>query len=65
MPKLKTKRAAAKRYHVTRSGKVKVSHAGRRHILTTKNRKLKRHKRSALILNATDSANARKLLPYA
>lgn len=65
MPKLKTKRAAAKRYQVTGSGKVKVAHAGRRHLLNNKARKVKIHKRAALILNTTDSANARKLLPYA
>jgi len=38
MPKIKTKRAAAKRFTVTASGKIKRSHANKRHILTKKDR---------------------------
>ncbi|MCX6118504.1 MAG: 50S ribosomal protein L35 [Proteobacteria bacterium] len=38
MPKIKTKRAAAKRFTVTPSGKIKRSHANKRHILTKKDR---------------------------
>lgn len=38
MPKIKTKRAAAKRFKVLGSGKVKRSHANKRHILTKKDR---------------------------
>jgi large subunit ribosomal protein L35 len=38
MPKIKTKRAAAKRFTVLSSGKVKRSHANKRHILTKKDR---------------------------
>ncbi|MCX4318070.1 MAG: 50S ribosomal protein L35, partial [Lachnospiraceae bacterium] len=42
MPKQKTKRAAAKRFKVTATGKLKRNKAYRRHILTKKTRKLKR-----------------------
>ena len=43
MPKMKTKRGAAKRFKFTASGKVKRSRAYLRHILTHKTRKQKRH----------------------
>ncbi|MDE3269526.1 MAG: 50S ribosomal protein L35, partial [Pseudomonadota bacterium] len=38
MPKLKTKRAAAKRFTIKSSGKIKRSHANKGHILTKKAR---------------------------
>jgi large subunit ribosomal protein L35 len=40
-PKIKTKRAAAKRYKVTGSGKIKVPHCGKQHNASTKNRSRK------------------------
>jgi large subunit ribosomal protein L35 len=42
MPKMKTKRGAAKRFKLTGTGKVKRSRAYRRHLLTSKTRKVKR-----------------------
>ncbi|MGH9474239.1 MAG: 50S ribosomal protein L35, partial [Terriglobales bacterium] len=42
MPKLKSHRGAAKRFHKTGSGKIVRGHSGARHILTTKTRKRKR-----------------------
>ena len=39
MPKLKTHKGAAKRFKVTKSGKVKITHMNRRHILTRHDRK--------------------------
>ena len=50
MPKQKTRRATAKRFKVTKSGKIKMNHAFRRHILTKKTPKRKRGLR-ALALN--------------
>ena len=41
MPKIKTHRGAAKRFNLTKNGKVKKNHAGRRHILTKKTTKKK------------------------
>lgn len=38
MPKMKTKKAAAKRFKVLPSGKIKRGHANKRHILTKKSR---------------------------
>lgn len=64
MPKMKTRRAAAKRYHVTGSGKVKYKKQGLRHILTKKSTKRKRHLRKAGVLSAAEERRARTLLPY-
>ncbi|MCG8477897.1 MAG: 50S ribosomal protein L35 [Spirochaetales bacterium] len=64
MPKMKTRRAAAKRYHVTGSGKVKYKKQGLRHILTKKTTKRKRHLRKAGILSPAEEKRVRKLLPY-
>lgn len=63
--KLKTKRAAAKRYRVTGSGHVKVGQKGTRHILTNKSRKRKRRLRGTRLLGPADEAMAKSLLPYA
>ena len=45
MPKMKTRRAVAKRFSVTGTGKVKMTHDGKGHILTKKSRKRKRNLR--------------------
>jgi large subunit ribosomal protein L35 len=42
MPKMKSHRSAKKRLKVTASGKLKRQRAGKRHLLTSKNRKRKR-----------------------
>ena len=65
MPKLKTKRAAAKRYRVTGKGRVKIGRKGMRHILSNKSRKRKRHLRGTLLLTKADEAMAKSLMPYA
>ena len=65
MPKMKTKRAAAKRFTLTGSGKVKYKKMNLRHILTKKAAKRKRHLRDYGILSEADSAKVRKqMLPY-
>jgi large subunit ribosomal protein L35 len=45
MPKMKSNRAACKRFKVTSKGKIKVFHSSKSHILTKKSRKRKRHLR--------------------
>ena len=42
MPKMKTHSGASKRFKVTKSGKVKLTHMNRRHILNKKSTKRKR-----------------------
>lgn len=64
MPKLKTKRAAAKRFKVTGTGKLKRSKAYKRHILTKKSTKTKRNLRKATTVDASNVKNMKKILPY-
>lgn len=65
MPKMKTRKAAAKRFNITGSGKVKVKRQGLRHILTKKSTKRKRGLRHPAILNAAETARVHRLMPYA
>lgn len=64
MPKMKTKRAAAKRFKVTGTGKLKRNKAYKRHILTKKSAKTKRNLRKAAIMDATNVKVMKKVLPY-
>jgi large subunit ribosomal protein L35 len=64
MPKIKSNRAAAKRFKATASGKIKRRKAFTRHILSSKTRKRKRHLGSAVLVNAADERAIRRLLPY-
>ena len=64
MPKIKTNRAAAKRFKVTGTGKLKRSKAYKRHILTKKTRKTKRNLRKAALVDLTNVKNMKKILPY-
>jgi large subunit ribosomal protein L35 len=64
MPKMKTRRAAAKRYSYTGSGKIKYKKQGLRHILTKKSTKRKRKLRKTGILSEAEVKRARVLMPY-
>ena len=64
MPKMKTSRAAAKRFKVTGTGKLKRAKAYKSHILTKKSTKRKRNLRQATITDATNVKNMKKVLPY-
>ena len=64
MPKIKTNRAAAKRFKVTGTGKLKRNKADKSHILTKKSTKRKRNLRQATITDATNVKNMKKVLPY-
>ncbi|HNX90402.1 MAG TPA: 50S ribosomal protein L35 [Candidatus Omnitrophota bacterium] len=64
MPKMKTNKGVAKRFKMNKRGKVKRSHAGKRHILTKKNRKRKRNLRHAGFVDKTMQPALKKLLPY-
>ncbi|MGH8753570.1 MAG: 50S ribosomal protein L35 [Burkholderiales bacterium] len=65
MPKMKTKRSAAKRFKVRGSGSIKRSHAFKRHILTKRTTKNKRQLRGTTGVNSSDQASVRAMLPYA
>lgn len=65
MPKMKSKRAAKKRFSLTATGKVRYKQMNMGHIMTKKAQKRKRHLRKAGVLAEVDSVKMRKqLLPY-
>ena len=64
MPKIKTSRAAAKRFKKTGTGKLKRMKAYKSHILTKKSTKRKRNLRQATVTDATNSKVMKKILPY-
>ena len=64
MPKMKTRRAAAKRFTKTGTGKLKRNKAYKSHILTKKTTKRKRNLRQSAIVDATNVKNMKKVLPY-
>ena len=62
--KLKTKRAAAKRFKVTGTGKLVRNKAYKSHILTKKTTKRKRGLRKHTVLDQTNVKTMKKILPY-
>lgn len=64
MPKLKTNRSVQKRMRITKSGKAKYFKAGRRHLLTSKRSKRKRHLGRAAFVPEGMMKSINKLLPY-
>ncbi|MFC1643976.1 50S ribosomal protein L35 [Candidatus Omnitrophota bacterium] len=64
MPKLKTKKGVKKRFKLTKTGKIKRSKSGKRHILTKKSRKRKRSLSKATTVDKTFQKKVKSLLPY-
>ncbi len=64
MPKMKTTKAAAKRFKSTGTGKLKRNKAYKSHILTKKSQKRKRNLRKAAMTDATNVKSIKKILPY-
>ena len=64
MPKIKTNRAAAKRFKKTGTGKLKRNKAYKSHILTKKTTKRKRHLRKQAYCSKANAAVIKKLIPY-
>lgn len=64
MPKMKTRKSAAKRFKVTATGKVKYKKQGMRHILTKKNTKRKRNLRHGAVLSEPETQRVKRLLPH-
>lgn len=64
MPKMKTKRAAAKRFSLTGTGKIKRKKAFLRHILTKKTTSSKRDKRGVHYVHPSDVNRSKVLIPY-
>lgn len=64
MPKVKTHSASKKRFRITATGKIKMSHAFRSHRLISKARKAKKHHRLGAYASSANEATVKKLLPY-
>lgn len=64
MPKIKTRKAAAKRFKFTKTGKVKRGSAYRSHILNKKSTKRKRNLRKIGYADSTNVAAIKKMIPY-
>ena len=60
MPKMKTKKCAAKRFSKTGTGKLKRNHMGGSHILSNKNRKRKR----VLSSDIVEEADMKRITPF-
>ena len=64
MPKIKTNRAAAKRFKRSGTGKLVRNQQGRRHILTSKSSKRKRHLRKIKLVAKSMESRINSLVPY-
>lgn len=65
MPKMKSKSGAKKRFRKTGSGKFKRFKKGKRHLLTRKSQKRKRHLRKAALVHPAQHKQITQMLPYA
>lgn len=65
MPKMKTRRAAAKRFTATGSGRFKRNKAYKSHILEKKTPKRTRNLRKAALVSKSDTNRVKRMLPYA
>ena len=64
MPKIKTKRGAAKRFKVTGSGKIVRAKGWKSHLLEWKSPKRKRKLRQGTVVSPADTTRIRRLIPY-
>lgn len=63
MPKMKTRRGAAKRFKKTGSGKIVRSQTNRQHILTKKTSKRKRQLRKKALVSNVDARRVKEMVP--
>ena len=61
---IKTRKAVAKRFKITATGKVLRSHAGKRHLLATKSPKRRRKLGSSVVADPTDAYRITQNLPF-
>ena len=61
----KTRKAVAKRFKLTASGKIKTGRAGRRHLAASKNRKKKRNAAMPQMVAECDEPRIKRCLPFA
>ena len=65
MPKLKTKKGVAKRFRMTKKGKIKMPKCCKGHILTKKSRARKRKLKGSGYVGKAEARHIRRLMPYA
>ena len=65
MPKMKTNRAAAKRFRRNGSGSFRHGRAGKRHLLTHKSARRRRQLRGSTNVTGGDMNRIKGMLPYA
>lgn len=65
MPKMKSNSGAKKRFRKTGGGKYRRGQKGKRHLLTRKSQKRKRHLRKQLTVHKADEKRLERLIPYA
>jgi large subunit ribosomal protein L35 len=61
----KTKKAAAKRFKITGTGKILRSQSSKRHLLSSRNAKSKRQLAKRALVDKTDMARVKECLPFA
>ena len=64
MPKLKTRKSAARRFRVTGSGKLVRRKAYKSHLLQHKKSNRKRRLSKTAVVNERDAENVRLMMPY-
>jgi large subunit ribosomal protein L35 len=64
MPKLRTHKSAAKRFHVTGSGKIMRTKGGKSHLRRNKSANAKRDFDEMLVVHKTDLRRVRRQIPY-
>lgn len=64
MPKMKTRKCAAKRFRTTKSGKFKRAKAFGAHLLSGKSPKRRRGFRKSTLIGASDQRRVKAMLPY-
>ncbi|MFS8065536.1 MAG: 50S ribosomal protein L35 [Byssovorax sp.] len=64
MPKMKTNRAAAKRFRITGSGRIRRSKAGNNHMMQEKSRKRLRRLRKNDMVDKSFQKRIKLMLPY-
>jgi large subunit ribosomal protein L35 len=62
MPKMKSRRAACKRFKVTKSGKVMRRHSKMRHLLECKPKRKKRQMRLSAVVGPSDANRIKRML---
>ncbi|PZW45706.1 LSU ribosomal protein L35P [Humitalea rosea] len=64
MPKMKTKSSVKKRFKITATGKVLAGAGFKRHMLSCKTSKMKRHNRGSFTMTDMDARTIKQWLPY-